>query len=71
VLAALAFRRAFVSAAAWRTAALGAACGALSAATMSLVCPDLSAMHVVLAHGLMILVGSAIGAALARPLTRA
>ncbi len=69
-LAAIAFRRAFVAAAGWRTSALGAACGALSAATMSLVCPDVSALHVLLGHGLMILAGAALGAALARPLTR-
>jgi hypothetical protein len=70
-LGALVFRHAFVVASTWRTAALGLTCGALAAATMSLACPHGDALHVVVGHGTMILVGGAIGALLGRRITRA
>jgi hypothetical protein len=60
----MSFRHAFVAAARWRSAALGAAAGGLAAATMSLACSDGSAAHVLVGHGAMMLVGAAIGAAL-------
>ncbi len=66
-----AFRRAFVAAAAWRTAAIGVACGALAAATLSLTCPVSSPWHVVLGHGTVMLVAGLMGALLARALARA
>jgi hypothetical protein len=66
----LALRRSFVAAAAWRSAALGVACGGFAAATMSVSCPDSGAVHVVVAHGLMMLVAGAAGA-LASRITRA
>jgi hypothetical protein len=66
-----AFRRAFVVESVWRTAALGVACGALAAATMSLVCPVRSASHVILGHGAILLIGAAVGALLGRRLCRA
>ena len=66
-----AFRRAFVVAAAWRTAAVGVACGSLAAATMSLACPISSALHVVLGHGTVMLVSGLAGALIARSFARA
>ena len=65
-----AFRRAFAAAAAWRTAALGAAAGALAAATMSLACPITTAVHVIVGHGLVIVVGALIGALAAPAVAR-
>jgi hypothetical protein len=69
-LALWAFRRAFAAAATWRTAAIGVAAGALAAATMSLACPDTAASHVVIAHGLMMIVAGLAGALLAPALAR-
>jgi hypothetical protein len=71
VLVVVAFRGAFVTASTWRTAALGVACGGLAAATMSLVCTHTGGLHVVLGHGLMMLVGGGVGALLARRITQA
>ncbi len=67
----LAIRRSFASAAAWRTAALGVACGGLAAATMSIVCPNSEPLHVVVAHGAMMLVYGLAGALAAGRVTRA
>jgi hypothetical protein len=64
------FRRAFVATATWRTAAVGVACGALAAATISLHCPVSSAWHVVVGHGTVMLVGGLIGAWVGRTLSR-
>lgn len=69
-LLAFAFRRAFAAASTWRTAALGVACGALAAATMSLCCFHREAMHVVIGHGSMLLVGGLVGALIGRRFTR-
>ena len=66
-----AFRRAFVTASTWRTAALGVACGGLAAATMSLACFHREAMHVVVGHGAMMVVGGIVGAIVGRRITRA
>jgi hypothetical protein len=65
-----AFRRAFVAAPAWRTAAMGIACGALAAATLSLHCPVSSAWHVVVGHGTVMLVAGLAGAWLGRTFAR-
>jgi hypothetical protein len=65
------FQHAFAAASVWRTAALGVGCGALAAATMSLACWHAGALHVVVGHGAMIVVGGAAGALLGRRLTRA
>lgn len=64
-------RRAFVSGASWRTAALGVGCGSLAAATMSLACAHSEALHVVVAHGAMIVVGGLLGGWFASSVTRA
>jgi hypothetical protein len=66
-----AFRRAFVAAAGWRTAAVGVACGCLAAATMSLACPLSAAWHVILGHGTVMLVAGSVGALVSRALARA
>jgi hypothetical protein len=60
-LAAWAFRRSFVAAPVWRSAALGMGCGAAGAATMSVVCSVGSAAHVLVGHGGMMLVGAVAG----------
>jgi len=69
-LAAFVLRRAFPAASSWRTAAIGTACGALAAATMSLACFHTEAMHLLVGHGTMMLVGGAAGAWLGRRITR-
>jgi hypothetical protein len=70
LLAFWAFRRSFAAAAAWRTAALGVAAGALAAAAMSIACPLTGAWHVVLGHGGMMLVAGLAGALLAPAVSR-
>jgi hypothetical protein len=69
-LGVLVLRHAFVAASRWRTAALGIACGALAAATMSLACWHSGALHVVVGHGAMMLVGGGVGALLGARITR-
>jgi hypothetical protein len=71
VLAAWAYRRAFVAAPAWRAAALGIACAATGAASMSLLCSVGSPAHVLVAHGGMILVAGVTGALVGRRLCEA
>jgi hypothetical protein len=70
-LGAWALGRSFVAASRWRAAALGMACGALAAATMSLACPIDSALHVLVGHGSMILIGGLAGAIFGRWRVRA
>jgi len=60
------YRHAYVAAPAWRSAGLGVAAGALAAATMSLACSNDGALHVLVGHGAMMLVGGVVGAALGR-----
>jgi hypothetical protein len=71
VLGLWAFRRSFAAAAAWRTAAIGMAAGALAATVMSVACSLTSAPHVLLGHGLMILVAGLVGALVAPFVARA
>jgi hypothetical protein len=66
VLAAWAFRHAFPASPAWRTAALGLACGAIGAATMSLVCSVGSPAHVLVGHGGIMLLAGIAGALVGR-----
>jgi hypothetical protein len=66
VFAAWAFRRSFVVAPAWRTAALAMACAASGAATMSFVCSVGSPAHVLIGHGGTMFVAALVGAALGR-----
>ena len=69
-LAALALRSSFVSAAGWRTAAVGVAAGALGASTMALVCPARGALHLLVGHGAMMLVMGLFAAAFVSRITR-
>ena len=69
-LGAAVFRHAFAAASVWRTAALGVACGATAAATMSLACWHIGALHAIVGHGAMMLVGGVAGALLGRQVTR-
>ena len=66
-----AFRHAFATFSAWRTAALGLASGALAAVTIALACPIDDRWHVLVGHGSMMLVAGAIGALLGRRICRA
>lgn len=69
-LGAVVFRNAFAAASVWRTAALGVACGAMAAATMSVACWHVGALHAIVGHGTMMLVGGIGGALLGRRVTR-
>jgi hypothetical protein len=69
-LGAVVFRHAFAAAAVWRTAALGVACGAIAAATMSIACWHVGSLHAIVGHGTMMLVGGIAGALLGRHATR-
>jgi hypothetical protein len=69
-LALWAFRHAFAAAAGWRTAAVSLAAGAFAAATMSLACPITAASHVIVGHGLVMIVAALAGALLAPALAR-
>lgn len=66
VLATIAFRRAFAATAAWRTAAIGVACGAFAAAAMHLHCAIDGQLHYLLGHGAALVVGGLAGLVLAR-----
>jgi hypothetical protein len=69
-LAALALRNTFAAAAGWRTAAVGVVSGALAASTIALICPEGDALHVLIAHGAIVLVMGAIGAMFVSHATR-
>lgn len=69
-LGAVVFRHAFAAASVWRTAALGVACGAMAAATMSVACWHVGALHAIVGHGATMLVGGVTGALLGRYVTR-
>jgi hypothetical protein len=66
-----AFRHSFVASTRWRGAALGTAAGALAAATMSLACANDGVVHVLLGHGVIMLVGAVAGALLGGRVMRA
>jgi hypothetical protein len=66
-----AFRRSFVASSRWRGACLGAAAGGLAAATMSILCSTDGAAHVLLGHGVMIVVGGLAGAVFGERVMRA
>jgi hypothetical protein len=66
-LAAWSFRRTFLTASAWRMAALGMGCSACAAAGMSLICSVGSPAHVLVGHGGLIVVAGIGGALLGRP----
>jgi hypothetical protein len=70
VLGLWAFRHAFAAAATWRTVAIGVAAGGLAAAAMSLACPITTAAHVIVGHGLVMIVAGLVAALLAPALVR-
>ena len=71
VFAAWVMRRSVVAAAAWRSAAMGVAVGALAATAISLVCANEDATHVLVAHGTAMLVLGVLGAAAGSRFARA
>jgi hypothetical protein len=64
LVAALIFRRSFLSFPAWRGAVVGAACGLGGAIGIHAHCVVETASHVLVAHGLVIVVSALLGAAL-------
>lgn len=64
VAAILLFRRSFISAPVWRGAAAGAAVGLSAGLTVHSVCPHTDPTHVLVTHGLPILIGALLGAGL-------
>ena len=64
LVAALIFRRSFLSFPAWRGAVVGAACGLGGAIGIHAHCVVETASHVLVAHGLVIAVSALLGAAL-------
>lgn len=63
-LACFLLRRSFLSAPAWRGAAVGAVCGIAGAAGVHTHCPVGMSGHVLVAHGIPILVAALVGAVL-------
>jgi Negative regulator of sigma F len=64
VAASIFFRRSFLSAPVARGALIGAVCGLVGASAIYVHCPVEATFHVVVAHGLPILFGAPVGAAL-------
>ena len=64
IAAGLTLRRAFASGAAWKSALVGGAAGLFCGATMNLHCPNVDPAHMGLAHGIPVVVASALGALL-------
>ncbi|HEY8088248.1 MAG TPA: NrsF family protein [Polyangiaceae bacterium] len=64
------FRHAFATASVLRSTALGVACGAVAAATMSIGCLHDGAMHVIVGHGVTMILGGLVGAWLGARATR-
>jgi hypothetical protein len=62
VAAAVSLRRAFSGGAVWRSALIGAAAGLFSGATMNLHCPNVAPLHMMLGHGVPVIVGGLVGA---------
>lgn len=62
LLAVLALRGAFAAGSRHRSALVGAAAGLFAGATMNLHCPNVSSLHVLLGHGLPVVLAAAAGA---------
>jgi hypothetical protein len=62
LLAVLSLRGAFASGSRLRSALVGAAAGLFAGATMNLHCPNVSSLHVLLGHGLPVVIAAAAGA---------
>ena len=61
LLAALTLRRAFPTGAGWRSGLVGAALGLLSGAAINLHCPNVNQGHMLLGHGIPIVVAALVG----------
>jgi hypothetical protein len=61
LLAALVLRRAFPAGAGWRSGLIGAALGLLSGAAINLHCSNVNQEHMLLGHGIPILVAALVG----------
>jgi hypothetical protein len=64
LFACLAFRRSFLSAPAWRGAAIGAVCGLAGSIGIHSHCPTSGTLHALLGHGLPIAAGAILGSIL-------
>jgi hypothetical protein len=62
--AAITLRGAFAAGARWRSALVGAAIGLFAGATMNLHCPNVAPAHLLVGHGLAVVVAAALGAVL-------
>lgn len=71
LLAVLSLRGAFAASSGLRSALVGAAAGLFAGATMNLHCPNVSSLHVLLGHGLPVVLAAAAGAAFLAFRTRA
>ena len=60
--AAITLRGAFAAGARWRSALVGAGIGLLAGATMNLHCPNVAPAHMLLGHGVAVVVAAALGA---------
>lgn len=60
--AAITLRGAFAAGARWRSALVGAGIGLFAGATMNLHCPNVSPTHMLLGHGLAVVISAALGA---------
>lgn len=61
--AAITLRGAFAAGARWRSALVGAGIGLFAGATMNLHCPNVAPAHMLLGHGLAVVVAATLGAA--------
>jgi hypothetical protein len=71
LLAVLSLRGAFAAGSRLRSALVGAAAGLFAGATMNLHCPNVSSLHVLLGHGLPVVLAAAAGAVFLAFRTRA
>jgi hypothetical protein len=71
MLAIASMRRTFVSGAGWRTAALGLGSGLIGAAATRLHCPNDAVAHVLVSHGLPVLLAAGTAVVLGTRFTRA
>jgi hypothetical protein len=64
LFAALTLRSAFPAGSRGRSALVGAACGLFSGGIMNLHCPNVDRLHLLIGHGIPVLVAAAVGASL-------
>ena len=71
LFAGLALPGAFATSVRWRSALVGAAIGLFAGATMNLHCPNVAPLHVLMGHGLPVIVATLMGALVLGYRTRA